>query len=54
MIGKNINFNEKKIKKSDFKKKTKKINNIEEIDVNKILVSSKESYSNKNPLKYLV
>ena len=39
----NINFSDKKIKKSDFnKKKIKKIFNIDDIDVNKILVSKKE------------
>ena len=53
MSGKNINFNKKKIKKSDFYK-NKKINNIEDIDVNKILVSKKESYGNKNLLKYFI
>ena len=40
MSGKNINFDDKKIKRSSFYKK-KKINNIEEIDVNNILVSKK-------------
>ena len=38
MRGKNINFNDKKIRKSDFYK-NKKINNTEDIDVNNILVS---------------
>ena len=38
----NINFDEKRIKKSDFYK-NKKINSINDIDVNKILVSKKES-----------
>ena len=38
MSGKNINFNNIKIKKSTFYK-NKKINNIEDIDVNDILVS---------------
>ena len=53
MSGKNINFNDKKIKKSIFYK-NKAINNIEEIDVNNILVSKKESYGNKNSFKYFV
>ena len=53
MSGKNINFNDKKIKKSDFYK-NKKINNIENIDVNNILVSKKESYGNKNSFKYFI
>ena len=51
MSGKNINFNDRKIKKSDFYK-NKKINNIEDIDANKILVSKKESYATKNSFKY--
>ena len=40
MSGKNINFNDKKIRKRNFYK-NKKINNIEDIDVNNILVSKK-------------
>ena len=44
MNGKNINFNDKKIKKSDFCNKNKKIFNISDIDINKILVSKKETY----------
>ena len=43
MNGKNRNFNDKKIKKIDFYK-NKKINRIGDIDVNKILISKKESY----------
>ena len=53
MSGKNINFNDKKIKKSSFYK-DKKINNIEDIDVNNILVSKKEPYGTKNSLKYFI
>ena len=41
MNGKNINFNNKNIKKSDFYNKNKKIFNIDDIDVNKILISKK-------------
>ena len=41
MSGKSINFDNKKIKKSSFYK-GKKINNIEDIDVNNTLVSKKE------------
>ena len=41
MNGKNVNFDNKNIKKSDFKNKNKKIVNIDDIDVNKILVSKK-------------
>ena len=39
MNGKNINFNGKKIKKSNFYNKNKQIFNIDDIDVNKVLVS---------------
>ena len=38
-----INFNDKKIKKSDFYNKNKKIFNIDDIDVNEILVSLKKN-----------
>ena len=54
MSGKNINFDDKKIKRSSFYK-NKKINNIEDIDVNNILVSKKEPYDTKvllNTLSY--
>ena len=44
MNGKNINFDNKNIKKSDFYNKNKKIFNIDDIDANKILVSKKEQY----------
>ena len=53
MSGKNINFEDKKIKKSDFYK-NKKINSIDDIDVNKILISKKESYGTENSYKYFV
>ena len=53
MSGKNIIFNDKKINKSNFYK-NKKISNIDEIDVDKILVSKKESYGTKNSLKYFI
>ena len=39
---KNINFNNKKIKKGDFYNKNKKIFNVDDINVNEILVSKKE------------
>ena len=43
MKGKSINYDDKKIKKCDFcKKKKKKKFNIDDIDVNKILISKKE------------
>ena len=43
MNGKNINFDNKKIKKSIFYRKNKKTFNIDEVDVNKILVSKKRN-----------
>ena len=52
MSGKNINFNDKKNKKSIFYK-NKTMNNIEDINVNNILVSKKEPYGNKNSFKIL-
>ena len=52
---KKINFDDKKIKKTDFyKNKYKKIFNIDDIDVNKILVSRKELYGTNNALKYFI
>ena len=48
-----INFNDKKINKSDFYNKDKKIFNID-IDANKILVSKKEQYSKYNSSKYFI
>ena len=53
MSGKNINFDDKKIKRSSFYK-NKKINNIEDIDVNNTLVSKKEPYGTKNSYKYFI
>ena len=53
MSGNNINFDDKKIRKSTFYK-NKKTNNIEDIDVNNILVSKKEPYRTKNSLKYFI
>ena len=43
----------KKINKSNFYK-NKKLFNIQDLDVNKILVSRKESYGTKNSLKYFI
>ena len=54
MNGKNINFDNKNIKKSDFYNKNKKIFNIDDIDVNKILVSKKETYGKYNSFKYFI
>ena len=53
MSEKNINFEDKKIKKSDFYK-NKKVFQVENIDVTKILVSKKESYGIKNSFKYFI
>ena len=46
MNRKNVNFDNKNIKKSDFYNKNKKIFNIDDIDVNKILVSKKNNMAN--------
>ena len=51
--GKNINFDDKKIKKSEFYKNIK-VNSIDDIDVNKILVSKKEPYGTKNSFTYFI
>ena len=52
MSGNSINFEDKKIKISDFyKNKNKKIFNIDGIDVNKILGSKKVSYGKNNSFK---
>ena len=53
MSGKNINFDDKKIKKSDFYK-NKKVASIDNTDGNKILVSKKEQYDTKNSFKYFI
>ena len=53
MSGKNVNFDDKKIKRSTFYR-NKAINNIKDIDVNNILVSKKEPYGNRNSFKYFL
>ena len=53
MNGKSINFDDEKISKSKFYK-NKKLFNIHDLDVNKILVSKKEAYGTKNSLKYFI
>ena len=53
MNRKSINLDSKKIKKSEFHK-NKKVHRIDHLDVNKILVSKKESYGTKNGLKYVI
>ena len=55
MSGNSINFDDKKIKINDFcKDKNKKIFNIDDIDVNKILISKKVSYGKNNSCKYFI
>ena len=54
MNEKNISFDNKNILKSDFYNKNKTIFNIDDIDVNKILVSKKEIYCKHNSFKYLI
>ena len=51
MNGKSINFEDKKINKRTFYK-NKKLFNIHDLDINKILVFEKESYDTKSSLKY--
>ena len=53
MSGNSINFDDKKIKKSDLYK-NKKIFNLNDIDVNNILVSKKEQYGKYNSFKYFI
>ena len=53
MSGKSINFDDKKINKSNFYK-NKKLFSLNDIDVIKILVSKKESYGTKNSLKCFI
>ena len=54
MNRKNINFDNKNIKKSNFYNKNKNIFHIDDIDVNKILVSKKEQYGKYNSSKYFI
>ena len=54
MNGKNINFNDEKIKKGDFYNKNKKIFNIDHIAVNKILIFKKKTYGEYNSFKYFM
>ena len=53
MSGKSINLDDKKINRSSLYK-NKKLFSLNDIDVNKILVSKKESYDTKNSLKYFI
>ena len=55
MSGSNINFNDKKMKISNFyKNKNKTIFNINGIDVDKMLVSKKVSYGKNNSFKCFI
>ena len=54
MSGNSINFDNKKIKKSNLYNKNKKIFNINDIDVNKIFASKKEKYGKYNSFKYFI
>ena len=51
MGGKNIIFNDKKINKSNFYK-NKRLFKIDDIDINRILVSKKELLGKKSSFKY--
>ena len=53
MSGDSINFNDKRINKSSFYK-NKKLFSLNDIDINKMLVSKKESYDTKNSFKYFI
>ena len=53
MSGKNVNFGDKQSKKSGFYR-NKKVIKIDDIDVNKILVSKEEPYGTKNLFKYFI
>ena len=53
MSRKSVNFGDKRIKKSDFYK-NKKVTKIDDIDINKILVSKEERYGSKNSFKYFI
>ena len=48
-----INFDDKKIKKGEFYK-NKKVFQIDNIDVNKMLGSKKEPYGTKNSFQYFI
>ena len=53
MIKKKVNFGDKKMNKSNFYK-NKKLFKIDDIGVNKILVSKKEPYGTKKSVKYFI
>ena len=53
MNGKNTNFNEQKIKKSDFYK-NKRLFKIDETDGEKIIASKKQPYVTNKSIKYFI
>ena len=53
MAENNITFNDRKINKSIFYR-TKRLFNMDDIDVNKILISKKEPYGKKSLFKYII
>ena len=53
MSEKTINFRDKKINKKDFYNNKKQFN-IEDIDINKILISKPEPYDKNNMKKYII
>ena len=53
MRGKSLNFDDKTISESNFYK-SKKVLKIDDIDINKILGSKKESYDTKYSSKYII
>ena len=53
MAENNINFNDRNINKSIFHK-IKRLFNMGDIDVNKILISKKEPYGRKGSFKYII
>ena len=53
MSRKGVNFDDKKIRRSDFYK-NKKVFQIDNIDANKILVSKEEPYDTQNSFKYFI
>ena len=54
MSGNSINFDNNKIKTSDFYNKNKKIFNRDDTNVNKILVSKRETQGKYNSFKYFI
>ena len=53
MSGKNINYDDKKVNKSNFYK-NKELFKIDDMDANKILVSKREPYGKKSSFKYFI